>query len=164
MNVFIRKMHPNDWPQVIAIYSMGIATNQATFQTSLPSWEVWDNAHHTHSRLVACLKDHIVGWSALSPVSNRPVYSGVAEESIYIAEEVRGKGIGKQLLQALIAESERNGIWTLQASIFPENFASIRLHESCGFRIVGHRERIGQHYGMWRDTWLLERRSAIVGT
>lgn len=163
MQVFIRAMRADDWPQVSAIYSVGIATGHATFQTEIPDWETWDKGHHAHSRLVACVGDDIVGWSALSPVSMRRVYAGVAEESIYIAENARGKGVGKQLLTALVVESERNGIWTLQTSIFPENVASVRLHESCGFRIVGNRERIGQHHGVWRDTLFLERRSKTVG-
>lgn len=153
-------MKPSDWPAVRAIYEEGIATGNATFEISAPEWSEWDARHLTHSRLVARQGCAIAGWAALSPVSSRPVYRGVAEVSIYVAERARGRGIGRTLLAALIGESEQHGIWTLQAGIFPENTASIELHQRCGFRIVGRRERIGQTAdGRWRDTILLERRS-----
>jgi len=162
------KLHPltaAHWPQVRAIYEQGLATGQATFQTEAPSWEEWDRSHLAHSRLLATNDaSQVLGWVALSPVSSRCVYGGVAEVSVYIAEVARGRGVGRQLLAALITESETHGIWTLQASLFPENTPSLRLHTGAGFRQVGHRERIGQLHGVWRDTLLLERRSAVVGS
>ncbi|MBO0360434.1 N-acetyltransferase [Hymenobacter sp. BT186] len=152
------------WPAVKAIYEAGIATGNATFETQAPAWETWDKAHLNHSRLVAVDEaGTVLGWAALSPVSSRCVYGGVAEISIYIAAEVRGQGVGRQLLQALIADSEVHGIWTLQAGTFEENTASIGLHTQAGFRVIGHRERIGQHHGMWRNTVQMERRSPTVG-
>jgi phosphinothricin acetyltransferase len=157
-------MSPGDWPQVEAIYREGIATGHATFETETPSWERWDARHLPVARLVVRAGDTISGWAALSPASSRKVYAGVAEVSVYVAHGVRRLGIGKLLLLTLVEHSEQNGIWTLQASIFPENAASIALHESCGFRIVGRRERIGQLHGQWRDTLLMERRSTVAGT
>ncbi|MVN77070.1 GNAT family N-acetyltransferase [Hymenobacter sp. HMF4947] len=152
------------WPAVRAIYEAGIATGNATFETQAPTWEAWDKSHLAHSRLVAVATDGTVrGWAALSPVSGRCVYGGVAEISIYIAPEARGQGVGRQLLQALIQASEAQGIWTLQAGTFEENTASIGLHTQAGFRVVGHRERIGQHHGVWRNTVQMERRSSTVG-
>ncbi len=152
------------WTSVEAIYRQGIATGNATFETQSPSWEAWDAGHLAHSRLVAANADGtVLGWAALSPVSGRCVYGGVAEVSVYGADAARGRGVGRQLLEALISESEKNGIWTLQAGIFPENAASIRLHATHGFRVLGRRERIGKLAGVWRDTVLLERRSAVVG-
>lgn len=186
----ISALLPEHWDAVKAIYEAGLATGNASFQTSAPSWEEWDKAHLAHSRLVALEggvvaldgdavapdgdavapdgelsrdKAVIAGWAALTPVSGRCVYAGVAEVSVYIDARYRGQGVGKLLLQALIEESEASGIWTLQASIFPENTASIRLHEGNGFRQFGIREKIGLHYGVWRDTVLLERRSTTVG-
>lgn len=156
-------MRPEHWPDVKAIYESGIATGHATFQTGAPAWEEWDAAHVKTCRLLAAEQDEILGWAALSRVSGRCVYAGVAEVSIYIAEQARGKGIGRYLLDALVGDSEQHHFWTLQAGIFPENVASIRLHEACGFRIVGRRERIGQMSGVWRDTVLMERRSNTVG-
>ena len=152
------------WPAVKAIYEAGMATGNATFETQAPAWDAWDKDHLDHSRLVA-VDDAgtVLGWAALSPVSGRCVYGGVAEISLYIAAGVRGQGIGRLLLQALIAASAANGIWTLQAGTFPENTVSLRLHAAAGFREVGRRERIGQLHGIWRDTLLLERRSAVVG-
>jgi L-amino acid N-acyltransferase YncA len=152
------------WPQAKAIYEAGLATGNATFQTTAPSWEEWDNGHLRHSRLVAVdAAGRVLGWAALSPVSGRCVYGGVGEVSVYVAAEARGQGVGRQLLAALVAESEAQGMWTLQAGIFPENTASINLHEANGFRLVGRREKIGQLRGVWRDTILLERRSSVVG-
>lgn len=163
MDVTIAAMQPADWPAVARIYLEGIADGNATFETESPGWEKWNAAHHTHSRLVAKENGQIVAWAALSPVSSRRVYRGVAEVSIYVADSARGKGIGKRLLTELIKSSEQNEIWTLQAGIFPENTASISLHKSCGFREVGFREQIGQLGARWRNTVLLERRSSIVG-
>jgi L-amino acid N-acyltransferase YncA len=155
-------MRPEDWPAVAAIYAEGIATGNATFETGVPAYDAWDAAHLPDHRLVARAGDAVVGWAALGPVSGREVYRGVAENTIYIAESARYQGVGSGLLRALVAQSERAGIWTLQAGIFPENEASIALHERCGFRIVGTRERLGRRDGAWRDVVLMERRSAIV--
>jgi phosphinothricin acetyltransferase len=158
--VQIAEMTPDHWLAVRAIYLEGIATGNATFETIAPDWSEWDAKHLPHSRLVVRNNDQLIGWAALSPVSSRPVYRGVAEVSVYIAERARGRGVGRALLDALIVESERHGIWTLQAGIFPENIASIELHRRAGFREVGRRERIGQMAdGTWRDTILLERRT-----
>jgi phosphinothricin acetyltransferase len=155
-------MKPSDWEAVKEIYEEGIATGNATFQQSAPTWDEWNTTHLQHSRIVA--KDNnVLGWAALTPVSGRCVYAGVAEVSVYVSDKARGKGLGKQLLQKLVDESEANNIWTLQAGIFPENIASIKIHEACGFRILGKRERIGKMNGIWRDTVLLERRSETVG-
>jgi len=152
------------WPAVRAIYEAGLATGQATFTTEAPGWEAWDASHLAHSRLVAAdAEGQVLGWAALSPVSSRGVYAGVAEVSIYIAAGARGQGVGRQLLAALVAASEQRGLWTLQAGIFPENTASLALHAGQGFRTVGRRERIGQLRGQWHDTLLLERRSTVVG-
>ena len=137
---------PEHWPPVRQIYREGIATGNATFETEIPAWEKWDRNHHSHCRLVAVEKTKaatVLGFAALSPVSSRHVYRGVAEVSVYVAASARGRGVGKALLEALISESEKNGIWTLQAGIFPENTASIALHKSCGFQEVGIRRRIG---------------------
>ena len=155
-------MTAQDCEAVRSIYEEGIRTGQATFETQAPNWEQWDSSHHQFSRLVILVDDEINGWAALSRVSARQVYAGVAEVSVYVASAARGKGLGRQLLEALIADSEKNGIWTLQASIFPENVASIELHRRCGFREVGQRQRIAQLNGVWRDTVLLERRSAVL--
>jgi L-amino acid N-acyltransferase YncA len=163
MTTRVDAMMSADWDQVQAIYRDGIDSGQATFEVEAPAWERWDAGHHSFGRLVARLDGEIVGWAALSPVSQRPCYAGVAEVSVYVAANYRGQGIGRQLLLALIAESERHGIWTLQGATFPENEASLRLQQSCGFRQIGHRERIAQHRGAWRDTVLTERRSQVVG-
>ncbi len=160
----IDTMRPEDWPSIRTIYEEGIATKNATFETAAPEWEQWDAAHLKDCRLVARLNGDVVGWAALTPVSGRCVYAGVAHLSVYVAAAARGQGVGKALLQKLIEESERCGFWMLEAGIFPENAASIALHKSCGFRIVGYREKIGQMDGIWRDTLLLERRSKIVGS
>ncbi|MBZ0298149.1 MAG: GNAT family N-acetyltransferase [Anaerolineae bacterium] len=163
MQVVIEAMQSGDWPVVREIYLQGIATKNATFETEAPAWEKWDAAHRQDCRLVARLDDQVVGWAALSPVSSRCVYAGVAEESIYIAESARGQGIGKVLLPALVEASEQAGIWMLQTGIFPENKASIHLHEWCGFRVLGVREKIGQLDGVWRDVAFMERRSKVIG-
>jgi phosphinothricin acetyltransferase len=159
----IEAMRDSDWPAVSRIYQEGIDTGDATFETGVPEWTEWDAAHLRHSRLVARDGETVGGWAALSAVSRRAVYSGVAEVSIYVAEAHRGQGLGGMLLAALIPESESHGIWTLQAGIFAENGVSLTLHEQAGFRRVGRRERIGRREGRWRDTVLLERRSEVVG-
>jgi L-amino acid N-acyltransferase YncA len=164
MNFAIQPMNDSDAPAVLEIYRQGIATGNATFETEAPSWEKFSAGHLAHSRLVARDGTGLLGWAALSPVSSRCVYGGVAEVSIYVAESSRGRGIGRALLEELIRQSEKNGIWTLQAGVFPQNVASIRLHKRYGFREVGRRERIGKLGDEWRDTVLLERRSKIVGS
>lgn len=155
-------MTAEDWPAVKEIYRQGIATGMATFETDVPGWNQWDENHLSHSRLIA-KGNEILGWAALSPVSGRCVYGGVAEVSVYIAEKARGRGIGKKLLNTLIENSEENGIWTLQAGIFAENEASIKLHKKCGFKIVGKREKLGKLKDIWKDVLLMERRSKRVG-
>ncbi len=155
-------MRPGDWPEVAAIYEAGIATANATFETAVPSWEAWEAAHLAEHRLVAVEDECIVGWAALSPVSDRCCYAGVAENSVYVASSAQGRGIGRALLEQLVADAERDGIWTIQTGIFPENEASVRLHVACGFRVVGVRERLGKLNGEWRDVLLLERRSEVV--
>lgn len=154
------------WKAVRTIYLEGISTGLATFETAAPAWELWDAGHLPFARIVAedAGDGTLLGWAALSPVSSRVVYAGVAEVSVYVAAIARGTGVGRALLERLIEESERNGIWTLQASIFEENAASMRLHDSCGFRTVGFRERIAKLNGSWRDTMILERRSKVAGT
>lgn len=159
----IEPMQAGDWEKVREIYLEGIASGHATFETEAPSWEQWDANHLTFARLVARKDNEVVGWAALSPVSQRCVYGGVAEVSVYVSQSVRRAGVGRELLRALIEESEKNGIWTLQAGLFPENAGSLALHRSCGFREVGRRERIGKMKGVWRDTILLERRSETTG-
>jgi phosphinothricin acetyltransferase len=163
MDLTITSMVPADWEDVRAIYREGIETGNATFETDVSDWISWDRRHLLASRLVARLDGAVVAWAALSPVSSRAAYSGVAEVSLYVAASARGRGVGTALLRALIEASERAGIWTLQGSIFPENAASLALVRSCGFREVGRRERIGQMIGVWRDTILVERRSPTVG-
>lgn len=163
MNYIIGAMQPTNWESVRAIYQEGIATGNATFETDAPDWQQWDEKHLQECRLVASVEDHVVGWAALSPVSSRCVYRGVAEVSIYIAASARGQGIGKALLRALVDESEAAGIWTLQAGIFPENVASVALHKALGFREVGIRKHIGKMGGTWRDVLLMERRSEVIG-
>ena len=153
-------MDEADWPEVASIYAAGIATGDATFETEVPGWDEWDASHPEH-RLVAEEEGTVVGWAALSaPVSPRACYRGVVEDSVYVAPDAHGRGIGRALLDALIRRAEAAGIWTIQTSIFPENRASIALHRACGFRVVGVRERIAQLHGVWRDTVFLERRSA----
>jgi L-amino acid N-acyltransferase YncA len=159
--VRVEDMHPTDWAAVRDIYAQGIGTGDATFETVTPSWPVWDAGHLEAPRLVARSEAGVVGWAALSPVSERCAYGGVAEVSVYVAAAARGRGVGRRLLGALVTRSERQGIWTLQAGIFPENTASLALHRACGFRTVGTRERLGVLHGRWRDVVLLERRSPI---
>ena len=163
MNFIIDSMQPHDWEFVLAIYLEGLATEQATFETEAPDWERWDAGHLAQCRLVARNGDGVLGWAALSPVSRREVYAGVAEVSVYVAASARGRGLGGALMRALIQASELHGVWTLQSSIFPENHASVALHLKHGFREVGRRERIARHHGVWRDTVVLERRSRAVG-
>ena len=158
--VIIDQMRVSDWEQVRAIYLEGIRSGHSTFETEAPSWEKWDEGHLQFARLVMRDGETVLGWAALSPVSKRHVYRGVAEVTVYVSENAQGLGIGRALLEALIDESEKNGIWTLQASIFPENTASVALHVQCGFREVGRRERIAMLAGVWRDTLLFERRSS----
>ena len=161
--VSIRKMSATDWNSVADIYKEGIATGVATFETTVPAFESWDKAHMTYCRFVAESSNIILGWVALSPVSSRCVYGGVAEVSVYISKASRGKGIGKLLLKHLIDASEQEGIWTLQSGVFPTNHASIKIHEAVGFRMIGSRERIGKLNGQWIDNVLFERRSRVVG-
>jgi L-amino acid N-acyltransferase YncA len=155
-------MRVSDWQQVRAIYLEGIRSGHSTFETEAPSWEKWDEGHLQFARLVMRDGETVLGWAALSPVSKRHVYRGVAEVTVYVSENAQGKRIGRALLEALIDASEKNGIWTLQASIFPENTTSVQLHLRCGFREVGRRERIAMLNGIWRDTLLFERRSAVI--
>jgi L-amino acid N-acyltransferase YncA len=162
--VVIERLEPRHWERVRSIYLEGIATRNATFETTAPTWDEWNAQHAQVARLVACLDNMVVGWAALSPVSRRTVYHGVAEVSVYVAAAHRRAGVGRRLLAALIRAAEAAGIWTLQAAVFPENTATLRLHESAGFRRVGYRERIAQLDAKWRDTVLLERRSRFVGT
>lgn len=159
----IRVLTPDDWPAVERIYAEGIATRLATFETVTPSWDEFDTGRLPGHRLVAVEDGEVVGWAALSPTSRRECYAGVVEHSVYVAEKARGRGIGRALLEALVASADRAGLWTIQTSIFPENGASLALHERVGFRVVGRRERIAQLDGAWRDTVLLERRSPSVG-
>jgi L-amino acid N-acyltransferase YncA len=164
VSIKIGTFQPSDWKAVRRIYTQGIAMGLATFETTAPEWSDWDSTHLPAPRLVAVSRGWVVGWAALSPVSARPAYRGVAEVSVYVAEDQRGQGVGSALLRRLIEESEAAGIWMLQAAVFPENVDSVRLHVQAGFREVGTRERLGQLNGEWRDVLLLERRSARVGT
>lgn len=165
MDFLIKSLEATDWERVKEIYLEGLATGDATFETTAPSQVDWDNGHLPCCRLAAVEMpaELLVGWAALSRISPREAYKGVAEVSVYVAASARGKGVGRSLLQMLIDESNRNEIWTLQASIFPENTASLRLHKGLGFRTVGYRERIAKLNGVWRDTVILERRSDVVG-
>jgi len=158
----IRELLASDWEDVKLIYEKGISTGNATFQTSAPPWEEWDSSHLGTCRIVAEENGKLVGWAALTPVSSRCVYAGVAEVSVYVNPEQSGNGIGLALLEELVGLSEAEGIWTLQAGIFPENIGSLRIHEKAGFRTLGTREKIGKQNGVWRDTVLMERRSSTV--
>ena len=162
--VAIAPMTPADWSDVRRIYAEGIATGNATFETDPPPWESWDAAHREDCRFVARDGSAVVGWAALSRISDRCAYGGVAEVSVYVADAARGRGVGRALLAELVKASEEAGLWTLQAGIFPENAASLAIHHGCGFRTVGIRERLGKMRGTWRDVALLERRSPRVGT
>lgn len=161
MNII--ELKEEHYSEVKTIYLEGIATGNATFQTDASPWEEWDKSHVKHSRFVFMVDNIVAGWAALTPVSSRCVYAGVAEVSVYVGDKFRGKGIGDQLLKALVNSSEANGIWTLQSGIFPENTSSVKLHEKNGFKIVGIREKIGKMKNTWRDNYLLERRSSKVG-
>jgi L-amino acid N-acyltransferase YncA len=161
-SVDLRALAEDDWTAVADIYWDGMRDGLATFETEVPSWEQWDERHLPGLRIVAELLGEVVGWAALAPASKRRCYVGVAENSVYVARSARGLGIGRALLEALIAESEAAGIWMIQTSIFPENRVSLALHERCGFRVVGTRERIAKRDGVWRDTVFLERRSKVV--
>ena len=163
MEYALDKMIDADWDAVRAIYLEGIATRNATFETDAPSWDTWNNNHRPDCQLVARSDEKVLGWVVLSPVFRRPVYSGVAEVSVYVAAAARGMGLGNALLAALIDESEEAGIWSLQAGIFKENTASITMHKGVGFREIGFQERKGSLDGVWRDVLLLERRSPVVG-
>jgi L-amino acid N-acyltransferase YncA len=161
-SVELRALTEDDWTAVADIYWDGMRDGLATFETEVPSWAQWDERHLPGQRIVADLLGEVVGWAALAPASRRRCYAGVAENSVYVAEHVRGRGVGRRLLEALIAQSEAAGIWMIQTSIFPENRASLALHERCGFRVVGTRERIARRDGVWRDTVFMERRSRVV--
>ena len=152
-----------DWPRVCAVYLEGILSGNATFETEPPTWEQWDSNHLTFGRLAARTDEMLLGWAALSPVSQRQCYAGVAEVSVYVSASARGQGIGRALLREVIRQSEAHGIWTLQGSVFPENVASLRICTANGFRQVGRRKHIGKLNGLWRDTVLIERRSERVG-
>ena len=158
----LRPLEAGDWTAVREIFRDGIRAGLATFEVEAPTWEEWDAAHHPRHRLVAEMGDRIVGWAALAPFSPRRVYAGVAEDSVYVAGDAQGQGVGGALLSALVAGAEAAGIWTIEAGIFPENGASIAVHQRCGFRIVGVREKLGRRDGLWRDVLLLERRSPLV--
>jgi L-amino acid N-acyltransferase YncA len=162
MVVDIRPMTRDDWPAVEAIYNEGIATGGATFETAPPTWQEFDAGRLRDHRLVAVKNSEVLGWAALAPTSRRECYAGVVEHSVYVTEAARGRGIGRALMEALIASADDAGLWTIQTSIFPENAASVALHERVGFRVVGRRERIAKLDGVWRDTLLLERRSPRV--
>ena len=158
----VEEMTAADWPAVAEIYRQGLETGEASFETTVPGYDAWDRAHLERPRLVARADGDVIGWAALSPVSDRCVYGGVAEDSVYVAAAAMGRGIGRILLSELVRRAEEDGIWTIQAGIFPENTASLALHERCGFRVVGLRERLGKHHGVWRDVLLVERRSARI--
>lgn len=163
MQIDIESMRVEDWVAVRGIYQEGLATGNASFETEAPEWDAWNAKYHGHSRLVARVGVKIVGWAALAPVSPRACYAGVAEVSVYVTDDCRGRGVGNKLLTALISSSEMNGVWTLYGHTFVENAASLKLQEACGFRVIGSRERIGKLNGVWRDTVMTERRSRVVG-
>lgn len=153
-------MRPDDWPQVARIYEAGL--DAGTFEDSVPAWDDWDATHLRVGRLVARESEGIVGWAALGRVSTRACYAGVVEDSVYVAPETRGRGVGRRLLEELCRRADDAGLWTIQAVMFADNAASLALHESCGFRVVGRRERLARKHGVWRDTLLLDRRSPVV--
>ena len=163
VKLLFRDLMEEDWKQVSKIYQEGLDTRNATFESNIPSWEEWNSGHIKECRIIAEIKNKVVGWAALSPVSSRCVYGGVAEVSVYVSSKYSGQSIGTKLLERLVSESEKNGIWTLQAGIFPENKGSIKIHERIGFRKIGYREKIGKMNGVWRNTVLLEKRSECVG-
>jgi L-amino acid N-acyltransferase YncA len=163
MEITFRPMTSDDWLSVAEIYRQGIETGHATFQHEIPTWENWDKGHLKSCRIVAVFENEIVGWVGLSAVSSRCVYAGVSEVSVYVGKKYRGQKLGRKLLEALITESEKDNIWTLQAGIFSDNPASLKIHEDLGFRLVGYREKIAKLNGILKDTMLLERRSKIVG-
>jgi len=158
-----RELKETDWNSVSRIYQEGLDTGNATFEISLPDWNNWNSGHIKACRIIAEIDSEVVGWSALSSISSRCVYGGVAEVSVYVSTKFSGQGLGTELLKRLISESEQSGIWTLQVGIFPENKGSIIIHERLGFRKVGYREKIGQMNGVWRDTLLLKKRSERIG-
>lgn len=160
----VRPLTADDWPAVRDIYAEGIASGEATFETTPPDWSGWDVGHVPEHRWVAVHDDEVLGWVACSAVSSRCVYAGVLELSVYVAASARGRGVGSALMRAVIRSTEADGVWTLQAGVFPENEASLALHARHGFRVIGRRERLGRREGVWRDVVLLERRSAVVGT
>lgn len=162
-SMIVIEISEENFPEVARIYGEGLATGTATFETTIPSWEKWDSGHLSFGRILVVEENQYLGWAALSPVSSRCVYGGVAEVSIYVSESARGKGVGEFLLRNLIEISEANNIWTLQSGIFRDNVASHKLHMKCGFREIGYKERVGQLKGIWKDNVLLERRSKIVG-
>jgi len=161
--VSIEALFSEDWDAVRSIYLQGLRTGDATFEQDAPEWKDWDARHLAACRIVARAGQRLVGWAALSPVSKRHVYRGVAEVSVYVEEAARGRGIGTLLLGELVSRSEKEGIWTLQAGIFPENIASVQLHQRASFRVVGTRARLGLMGDRWRDVLLMERRSTVVG-
>lgn len=163
MKIEIRHLEARDWEAVAEIYRLGLRTGNATFETEVPDYDTWNKKFHLDQRWVALSREEIVGWAALLPVSIRKVYEGVAEVSIYIHPKFNGQGIGTSLMTHLIEQSEKAGIWTLFASIFPENEPSHRLHLTAGFRLIGYRERIAKLHDIWRDTYIYERRSKLVG-
>jgi L-amino acid N-acyltransferase YncA len=162
VGITVRPLEALDWPAVERIFAAGIETGNATFETTTPSWEAWDSSHLEGHRLVALQGGAVVGWAALAQVSRRPCYAGVAENSVYVAPEAQGRGVGRALLERLIADSEQDGIWTIQTGVFPENEASLALHRRCGFRVVGVRVALAQLHGDWRDVVFLERRTAVI--
>ena len=162
--VSVRELRPEDWPTVVAIYAAGIASGNATFETEAPRWTDFDRKKLPTLRFVAARDDEVIGWAAAEAVSERCVYAGVIEHSVYVDPVNHGQGVGRQLLESLIAASEQQGIWTIRSGIFPENSASLAVHRACGFRVVGRWERVGCHRGRWRDVVIVERRSALVGT
>lgn len=159
----IRLLTKDDWAAVKNIYELGIATGMATFETTAPNWENWHQNHLPFGRIVAVLEKEVIGWAALTAVSNRCIYQGVVEVSVYIHPNFQGKGVGQLLIKRLIFESEKEGIWTLHSAIFRENMGSIALHKKVGFRMIGYREKIGKLKGVWKDNVLMERRSRVVG-